>query len=154
MQQRHIKLLNRILAGGQLRLERERVPAAVHENPQLMLARRCGDAETDDVENFLQFFEQFGGRQAVQIFQHAVVGQNLHLIVRKNYREKLAALAPALARLKNPRRRRAAMMSVRDVEKRNLRELRFDEFDFIRIGNVPRRMADAVLGRKINLRFP
>ena len=84
---------------------------------------------------------------AVQIFQHAVVGQNLHLVVRKNHGEKLSAVARALARLENPRRRRAAMMPVGDVEKRNLRELRFDELDFVRAGNRPRRVAHAVLGR-------
>ena len=109
-----------------------------------MFAFRRRLAEADGFKNFFQFRNQFAGREAVQIFQHTVVGQNLHLVVRKNYGEKLAAVTRAVARFENATGRRAAMMSVRDVKRRNLRELRFNKGDFVCAGNCPRRVAHAV----------
>ena len=115
------------LTCGELVFERERVPLAVNEPAKRVFARRRGRPPRIGVEHFFQLQRQLVRREAVQIFQHAVVGQNLHLVVRKNHGEKLSAVARAVARLKNARRRRAAMMAVGDVEKRNLRELRFDK---------------------------
>jgi len=43
--------------------------------------------------------EQLGGGQPVQIFQDAMVGQNLHLIMRKDDAQKEGAFARATSRL-------------------------------------------------------
>ena len=104
-------------------------------------------------KNRAENFQQLLRRPSVQILQHPVVGQNLHLIVRKNHGEEPAAFTRALAILINARRRRAAMMAVGDVQVGNPRKLRFDEFEFVRLPNRPGHMPHAVPGREINLRL-
>jgi hypothetical protein len=106
-----------------------------------------------DGENRAENFQQLFRRPAVQILQHAVVRQNLHLVVRKNHGQKLSALPGALAGFKDARRRRAAMMAVGNVQVGNPRKLRFDEFDLVRVLNRPGRVPHAVPGREINLRL-
>ena len=82
--------------------ERERVPLAGKIKTEFMFAAGRRRAMTVNGKNGVENFQQLLRRLAVQILQHAVVGQNLHLVVRKNHGEKLSALARALARSEKP----------------------------------------------------
>ena len=57
-----------------------------------------------------------------------------------------------MSRLINPCRRRAAVMTIRNVEKRNLRELFRDKTDARRVADVPGRVTHAVFGGKVHSR--
>ena len=91
------------------------------------------------------------GVKAIQVFQHAIVGQDLQLVVRKNDAQKKRAVAGAFARLENPRRRRAAMMAVGNIETGNRRKGAANRFDCRRFAHSPGRMADAVRGDEIGV---
>src|SRR5439155_7262342 len=125
LEQRHVELFNRVGRRGEFRPEIERVPLAVEKKAQLMFARWLVGTVSLNDEYTVEQLEHARGRQPVQVFQHAVVGQNLHLVMRKNYGEKSGTIAYRVARLINPRGRRAAMMAVGDVEERDAGERLF-----------------------------
>ena len=100
----------------------------------------------------MEHFEHPRGRHSVQVFQHAVVGQNLHLVVGKNHGEKPAGAACPVARLINSSGRRAAMMPVGDVEDGDSGELQFDAVDGSCVGDGPGGMPHPVVGDEINIR--
>src|SRR5438552_8171934 len=95
-------------------------------------------------EYTVEHFEHSRRRHPVQVFQHAVVGQNLHLLVRKNHGKKPAAAPCPVARLINSRSRRATMMAVGDIEDWDAGELLFDAVDGSCVGDAPGGMAHLV----------
>src|SRR5947208_1550358 len=88
-------------------------------------------------KNGFKDVQQLFRRPMIQILQHAVVGENLHLVVGKNDREKFPARARAMPRLEDSGGSCAAMMPVGDVKGVDLGKLRFDELDIVPVGNRP-----------------
>ena len=133
--------------------ERQRVPLPAEIQSQEMFLTRFRRARVLlNHEHRVQFLQQLLVRQTVEVFQHAVVGQNLHLVVRKDHGEKPACVRIAALRLIHARRRRAAMMPVRDVERRHRREFPLDRLDTVRVANDPGRVPHAVGGGEIHIR--
>src|SRR5206468_51886 len=126
---------------GELRAEIQRVPLAVQIEAEFMFAGRSRGYISFDDEHNVEFFQQPRRGHAVEVLKGPVVGQNLHLAVRKNDGEKKGAAARALARLINAHGRRAAMMAVGNVEKRDARECLSYAPDGGRVGDRPARMA-------------
>ena len=138
LQQSHVQSFHRVCHGAKFRTETQRAPAVFQEQRQFMFAAGPRRAAVRDHENRFQFFQQLRGAQAVQIFQHAIVRQDAQLIVRKNHAQKKSASARAPARLEDPRRRRAAMMSVGDVKERNVRERAAQQRNVFPVAQRPR----------------
>ncbi len=123
------------------------------QQPEFMLARRNRGAGSFDDEHPVQFLDELLCREPVQVLQHAVVRQDLHLLVREDDAEELAALPRAVARLENARRRRAAMMSIGDVKSGDACEFVLDEFDLRRVADDPRSVPHAVRRGEIHIRL-
>ena len=81
-----------------------------------MLARRHRLSLVLNNEHGVELFQQFIHMTASNILQHAIIRQNLHLVVRKNYRQKNRAVTSPFAALIDSRRRRAPMMPIRNVK--------------------------------------
>src|SRR6185503_18710 len=152
LQEGHVQLLNRVARRGELRTEVQRAPASAQEKAQLVLACRLlrGASVLQD-ERRIELLEQRLGRETIEVLQHAVVRKDLQLVVRKDHREEMAALAGALARLEDARGRGATMMTIGDVEGRDARKLRFDGSEGRVVGNRPRGMPHAVGRSKIQV---
>ena len=86
----------------------------------------------------------------MQIFDYAIVREDLHLVVRENDRQKLTALPNAISCGTNARSRRAAVMSVGDVQEINGNELRINKCDILRAINHPRGVLHAVIGGEVD----
>src|SRR4051794_407922 len=86
----------------------------------------------------------------MQVFEHAVVRENLHLIVRKDHRQKTGTLPGSFSCLKNARGSGAAMMTIGDVERGNFCECIFDEGDVVCIRNNPRSVPNSIFGCKVD----
>jgi hypothetical protein len=48
-----------------------------------------------DLEEGAEFGQKLFRRETLQILQHAVVGQDLHLVVREDHRQEVRAVARA-----------------------------------------------------------
>ncbi len=116
LQQGHIEQFRGVLRFQQLTAEREGMPSAGQIKAEFVFATGRRRTMTVNGKNRPENLQHLLRRPAVQILQHAVVGQDLHLIVRKNHREEPAAFTRTLARLIDPRCRRTAMMAVGDVQ--------------------------------------
>src|SRR5437899_1955183 len=102
------------------------MPPASQIETQFMSARRLGLSVALNYEYSVEFFQQLLGSRAVQILQNAIIRQNLRLIMGKDHTEKKPALPGAIAIFANARRRRAAMVAIGDVKRRNPGELVFN----------------------------
>jgi len=97
-------------------------------------------AVRDDFDNFgivLQSRLELRRGSPVQILQNPVVGQDLRLIVRENDAQETTAVARAFAGLENPPRRRAAMVSVGDVQRGHGGEFLGNQCDFVQVADRP-----------------
>src|SRR5690349_20822838 len=101
----------------------QRVPFSFKEQSEFMLASWGSSSARRQDECAIQFFEQLRWCETIQIFQHAVVRKNLHLVVRKNHRQKKSALAGAFACLINASGCRASVMPIRNIETGHLAKL-------------------------------
>src|SRR5262245_8169558 len=128
------------------------VPRACYIDTKLMHALRPGAAAGLEDENAIELLQELFWRVAIQILQHAVVGQDLHLVLRKYDAQKIAALPGTIARLINSSGGGAAMVSVGDVERWHLTKFPLDHVYISRFRNDPGGMADAILGTEIDLR--
>ena len=90
---------------------------------------------------------------AVEILEHAVVGQDVHLVVREDHGEETRAAARAAAALVDAAGRRTAVMAVGDVERGHFRELADEEIDVRCFRNRPRAVAHAVRRGEVDLRL-
>src|SRR5450759_789649 len=84
------------------------------------------------------------------MLQYPVVRQDLHLVVRKNNRQEKTASAPSLPGSINPRRCRAAMMTVGDVQIGNFGESGFEVANVFGLVDDPGGVADSVAGGEID----
>ena len=58
---------------------------AGQEQADLVLARRQSLAIAFQDKNTIQFFKQLVRRESVQVLQHAVIRQDLHLVMGKDH---------------------------------------------------------------------
>src|SRR5262249_4543191 len=86
-----VEFFDRIRSGGETWAEVQRAPFAFEIKPELVFARRGREFGGLDDEHTVELFQKLRRRKAVEIFEHAVVGENLHLVVRENHRKELAA---------------------------------------------------------------
>src|SRR6266545_1138705 len=119
LQEGHVELFDRVARRGEPGAEIQRVPVTVEVKAEFMVAHWLAGTVSLDDKYTIERLEQPRRRHPVQVFQHAVVRENLHLVVWKYHGEEPAAVARALAGLKNSRGRGAAMMAVGDVEARD-----------------------------------
>ena len=97
LQQGHVQLFDRMRRGRQLRAKTEGAPLVAQEKAEFMLTGGLRRAGLLDDEHGFEFPEQRFRRKAVQILEHAVVGEDLHLVVREQDRQKVRALPGAFA---------------------------------------------------------
>lgn len=150
LEQRDIEFFDGISGCGKRRAKVERSPFAAEKESELMILRGFWLAWLFYNEHGIEPFEQFGWFQAVQIFEHAIVRQDLHLLVRKDHGEKPTALPGAFASFEYASCGSAAVVAIGDVERRDVAEGIFDECYIAGIGQDPGGMPNAVFGGEIN----
>jgi hypothetical protein len=153
LQQRDVEFFDGVGGRGELRTEIKRVPLAFEEETEFVFASWLRRAVWLDDENGVEFLEQLSGSKSVEILQHAVVGENLHLVVRENDAQKIAAVTSAFAALIDATGGGAAVVSISDVKKWDGGEFVFDELDGGGIVDNPGGVAHAVLGSEIDVRL-
>src|SRR5436190_4735293 len=120
------------------------MPIALEVKCELMLAVRVRGALALHNKYTVQFFEQGCWSMAVQVLQNPVIGQDLHLIVGKDHGKEGAAFALSLPRLKCASCRSAAVMPIRNIKKRNVRELLHNFMNCFLGFNHPTAVAHAI----------
>ena len=128
---------------------RRGVPGASDVNAERLGARRLRRLRGGYVEARADRLEQGFGSAPVEIADDAVVGHDLHLIVREHDREERVVLAAvALALPMDARGRRASVVAVRDVERRDRLESGRERAAVVG-GERPEGVAYAVLRREV-----
>src|SRR5271169_2829531 len=117
-----------------------------------MPARGRGFPVCLDDENAVEPFQHLCWRKSVEIFKDAIVGKDLHLVVRKDNAQENPAFPGTFARLENPCCGCASVMAVRNVKRRKARELPLEPLQVFSLGDGPGAVADPVYSDEINLR--
>ena len=156
LQEAHVERRRRVVGERARRLaaQRQPVPPAAHVHvPVPGLARPLALRALGDVEAPADGFEKLFGRQPVQIFHDAVVGENLHLLVGEDDGEeavvRLRARVVRVPRLQLRARARGggrAVVAVGDVEQRHFGEAARELFGR---GRAPDGVAHAVVGLEV-----
>src|SRR5713101_9841895 len=135
---------------------RELVPNPLEEHSELMRAFRFGSRSLFHLEPERDLLQQLLRAQAMEILDHAVVAQNLHLIMGKHHHQEEVAFSrrlPSLLRLLSyPGGGSRSMMPVGNIERWNLLEHSL-EARSLGLRDGPEGVADPILADEVDLHF-
>ena len=140
-------------AGMSSGLSVEPIPAAVEIHSEFAGGRGAHRLVGRlDRESRLEFAEDLIRTAAVEVADDAVVVEDRHLMMRKHHRQEIAVRSRAVARLRDPCRRRRAMVPVGDVDCRQRFERARQRRDRRVIGYDPHLVTNAVVGGDVDVR--